>query len=693
MSNSEVRYAPRATGRFAFLVTAAADVRIAIFDGVGEPAGAGTPPLRLELPAGFYLVRSESAGQIDEVVVRHVAPGPTIVAAPLSPRFTPAPLVGAATSYEYYTRASVQWSQNDTCEMRVGAGHAGDSRIVIFLRAVRAGLETAEGLTDGLSLIDLSGKVLWDFRSRPGWARFDDEMGWVAFSAPAAPGVYLIRFEGALAREAPIHLYPDWETQVFLLHRGRPLFEAMKVFMTRIRAGFRPDDPATRWIDDAQRALHNQEGPPAGGNVDGLSPQKLDNPLLGLLHVHFLLREARPDAGRIRSSLERLDELLPDSPDVRALGILESRRLRRAIPGLTPFTWPPMLLAGLRAVVDASVNRPGLIASGSGFDRASSRLYADSPWASWKPLSQSWDATTVPEREEKWVLGAVDSLVGLLLAVDEIPPAPSDVAARLGILVQTAERVMAKFDRSAQSARAVVSASKPFQAFVLQHCRRAYRAVESLFDEFGWRLEPAVMGGLDMPTWPPTGIHATLLEPRGRVSWQLTRQVGSGKTLATRVVVPDAEPPEGMVLLSRGDRDRPTVAVNCEAFAGWSHPGGHVLAYVVEAGTDWRDDHGRELILLRTSLEPTAELWEGGPANLIREGFLAQGWQYAIDRGFTEEELLALQALIWPRMRMLLEEIEVQDSSDLENDLARLLSILDARQQGLRERVSQLLGP
>ena len=213
--------------------------------------------------------------------------------------------------------------------------------------------------------------------------RRNDDDGWVAFSADVACRTIFLKYTGNPARTVPIHFYPGWETQLFLLHHGRPRFETMKFFMVGKGAGFQANDEVARNVNLALTGLQNWTNLLPRPVMDDLLNGKFRNPIEGLIGAHFLLRELEPDAKRIDLVLRNLALLLPNSPDVRALEILRAQRLSRPIDP-EPLFEPPMLRAGLEAVIAASAEVRGLIPWGSDLDRISSRVFADTPWSSWK---------------------------------------------------------------------------------------------------------------------------------------------------------------------------------------------------------------------------------------------------------------------------------------------------------------------
>jgi hypothetical protein len=74
-----------------------------------------------------------------------------------------------------------------------------------------------------------------------------------------------------------------------------------------------------------------------------------------------------------------------------------------------------------------------------------------------------------------------------------------------------------------------------------------------------------------------------------------------------------------------------------------------------------------------------------GPIGLVERGFLADAWIRASQQGWDRTAMLGLLAVIWPKMRTLLEEIREAKPDPLRAAIRECLNELDARQVGVRE--------
>jgi kumamolisin len=361
---------------------AAEGVQVTLFDGKGEILYRGGPGT-LELAVGLYLVRAELADAFKDQVVILDAPKDIGDVTPL--RETAAPLRGAREIPPVsYSEISGRETKTNTAPGPIGIGPNPESRLVLFVRAIRPGLEPGRVLARGLQLLDTSAAIILDFNSAGKHIRSSDTEGWLTFSADAVPGLYILRCSGEQPRDLPIHLYPGWETQVFVVCQKRPLLEGAKIFMAPKGLGFQSDDEIATAVDLGTDCLQNGFAFPPKPIFASLLEGKFDNPMLGLIGAHALLRQDPPDRERIWKMLGDLRRLLPGSLDVRALEVRAAQRLDEPVDGDTVMQ-VPMIRAGLEYLIAAS-DVEGLIPGDSLVSRVAPRAYADSFWSSWQSM-------------------------------------------------------------------------------------------------------------------------------------------------------------------------------------------------------------------------------------------------------------------------------------------------------------------
>ncbi len=361
------------------------DSWITILDSVDERRGSGFGVVNVELPRGIYTVVVERAGARLERFVRH--DGPTVVEVDEPKRYSSVPTDDTVTSREYYERAAQQWSEAETYTPGTPTGGL-EGSLFIFVRAPSATAPMPDDASAlGLSVLGYEGDTA--ARLEAPTTRSDPGEGWIAFHARFAAGSYVLRNdpssdEGSQRREMAIEIFADWQTQVFLMYADGVSFGSASVLMSR--GGFAPDDRVSQAVDAALGGLQNGRDLLAGHERQMLLYAKFDNPMLGLVGAHTLVRARDVDIERVARILDNLGHLLGESADVRALRLIFARRF-----GLehdeAPFEQPPMLRAGLEGVIAAAGSElPGLVPRGGLLSRVAPRRLVDSPWSTWRPV-------------------------------------------------------------------------------------------------------------------------------------------------------------------------------------------------------------------------------------------------------------------------------------------------------------------
>ena len=368
MSNSERR-------SYTLTVNAPDEAVVQVLDGQDNVVGGRGST---SLPHGVYSVRAEIAGRIAEQMVRLTADR-TIGVEP--PRFSSAPIAAATNSHEYYSYPAQTLSTQNTAPPLGNGPYA--SSLFIFIRTPRRELYNGEKLAKGLTLFDAEGSPVSAFRPSE---TVVDSAGFVAFTAPATPGAYRLVSSGEGARELGLEIPAGWQLQVFLTYRERVLLESATLLMARPDVGFRRDDQVANDVDLALKALQNRAAPLPEAAKHRLLEGKFDNPMLGLLGAHLVLRLPKPETWYVDMVLGNLLGLIGPEPDVVALQLMAAERFGRPADSLR-ISRPPMLRAGLEGVTSVAAKTPDVIEEGSLFEEVSTHLYADSPWVTWEPLA------------------------------------------------------------------------------------------------------------------------------------------------------------------------------------------------------------------------------------------------------------------------------------------------------------------
>lgn len=373
------------------------DCLITVYDGWDELRYDGRGSASLSLPSGLYTVRWQYADLLQESVIRLPQQTDFVIT---FERETPAPVPGAAHTHEYYSWLNQAINPGDETGPPIfsGSGHL-DSWFYLLVRSRDREAYHGEDLATHLRLLDEHLQPLFELSER---ARQDTSLGYLLCSLHAEPGYYFLEYRGEHPRLFPVHLFPGWQTRLFAYHlRGRPLLESASMALLRVGSQNINDyqylsNNAT--ADAALNALQNHLDFIPAEIERSLLYGKFENPLLGLLGAHFLLRhphgsqDSPAQETNWRNMAEliffNLDDLIPGSPDVMALRFKAALRYPgdgRFPPPSSPVRQVPMLRAGLEALLEADSDVMVAIEGDSLLERLTSNLLLDSAWTNFRP--------------------------------------------------------------------------------------------------------------------------------------------------------------------------------------------------------------------------------------------------------------------------------------------------------------------
>lgn len=351
-------------------------------------------PINVSLPRGVYAIRAELNGQYVDTMVRHTEHQHINPESPK--RFTAAPLPDALTSHEYYTYEAWEKSYQASTDQIAWNGDPSSS-CLLFLRAPDRKKTTSINQAETLILRTLNGDVLTDFSD----ASIDRDYGYTAWSAKLSPGLLVLEDHGQQPRQLPVLLLKGFQTQIYVMYRGRPLFDDLRVFTTPYDdIGSRNNrDPYDRndefiresaYVDAGLAALANDVGNIGGKLVRKFLNSKFHNPMLGVIGAYLMLLRRRSGISRSHNPdlpgivIGNLERLMPGSADIEALKILAEPWIGHT--ELQPVHGVPLLRIGAETLIQRAADNPALIPEGSILDTVSDRLLGDTVWTSWKPI-------------------------------------------------------------------------------------------------------------------------------------------------------------------------------------------------------------------------------------------------------------------------------------------------------------------
>jgi hypothetical protein len=379
-------------------------VRIEILDAEYQVQAKGYGRIEEDLPTGYYTIQYRAA---DAMAERDIALRPdqpvTISDPPYLPFSSAAPLAYTSTSHEYHQYSAQHLSRS--APLGLGDG----SQVFVFVRDVNNGGSTHPA--KGLSLHDMDGRLVVPFDEIIESSRGASEARWGGRNIAVDPGFYRLRL--ALRKDRSIEMIvpacPNWQSQVFLLRQGgQTEFAGRTVLdlpnaahlMARPHEGFDPFEDVSvrrtiqpdmagedlRLIELARQSLALGYRGIRATDLQAMLWGKWEDPLLGILGLHLLLRQPEPDLNFASNIHERLRGILMAGfrhPDIDALALEITRRLGITID-MPPFTAPPMLRQSWSYLVEATARLPELIPPGSFLFQIAGRLWGASAWLIWE---------------------------------------------------------------------------------------------------------------------------------------------------------------------------------------------------------------------------------------------------------------------------------------------------------------------
>jgi GMC oxidoreductase/NAD(P)-binding Rossmann-like domain len=284
----------------------------------------------------------------------------------------PAPVGGTTTTKP----------EHEACAEEASAALGNASGLVVLVRKVRDGARVTPEEIGRIELLDGAQRVV----GTPGW-RSGAGGSCLWWSTELPPDGYILRAPHPIARELvteqPLRISEGWQTLVFArVSRGRAVVTNASIHMAPAGDGWSAEDPDRIRYEAALSELRG------GGVLDdetaldiARSAALRRNPMLAIALAHGL---GAPPVPEVASFLGDLQELLPLHPDVRIVPWVLAELAGTAEPVDTRlFDWPPMFVAGFRALQRLDALGAGAIRAGTVAEAAASLLVRDGLWTAW----------------------------------------------------------------------------------------------------------------------------------------------------------------------------------------------------------------------------------------------------------------------------------------------------------------------
>ena len=352
---------------------------ISVIDGNLNRIARSVGHFEQNLSPGIYKVQVQVGPSIDEQLVSLDQSRDLQFKAPEIP--SPVPLESSSRSHEYHREYAISAAANPIDHF--GSG----SSIFVFAREwTKSSTGTDDNPAQDLSLLQEDGTPLVKIADRAEvHLQGDPSAGW---RADLSPGAYRLRLElrDGTAYERSLYATPGFQTQIFLLHREYLLNDRTICHRADLDTGavamsanftFDPFAPRARMTELAIYALTQTRRILSDALLHGLLDEKFDDPMLGILGAHLVLRDHPEDSRTfqiVTNNLRRVVGLA--HPDVQALWL--ARKDRDDVTTLQLRT-PPMLRLSWDIATEQSVADPDVISPQLDLEAT-----ASAPWLIWR---------------------------------------------------------------------------------------------------------------------------------------------------------------------------------------------------------------------------------------------------------------------------------------------------------------------
>lgn len=274
-------------------------------------------------------------------------------------------------------------------------GMRGGSRLMLYLRRQHNGGKPEQNI----SLLDVQGVPIYELTNVTAFSEHA-----TGVNLDLDPGAYVIK--ARIARQnvqQMVYTFESWQTQVFLSQQqdgedSLDQVDEVSIIMRRTEKGFDPADKVTELAARAIETLASEGGSLSESSISDLDPELLatirkESPLLRLYASLLHLRKAKIDGALMLKTFNSLNELLPQHPDVLAIGWAtaqslqdtpEGERMLKKLKGMEPIKYPPMLRESWQHLLRATLDHPGLITDESPALWISDRVIERGAWLRWE---------------------------------------------------------------------------------------------------------------------------------------------------------------------------------------------------------------------------------------------------------------------------------------------------------------------
>jgi hypothetical protein len=379
-------------------VEASAPAEISVLDGSANTVARAVGHLSCSLPSEIYKVRVRVGPTLEEKIVALDRDQDLKIDAP-GDLYSPIPLANTSRSHGNHQATTRRVSEHLSQTLGVGAS------ILVVARAwSRDGNSAPINPAEGLVFSSESSSMQLDLGKLAELDTDGDPIA--AWSAAVAPGSYRLQLAGGVSRT--IFVTSNLQTQTFLLQRttstyGRSEGATLDIENAAIsispQQSFDPSSEQTWLAEVARYALTQKRKILSEDVLDQILRAKFDDPMLGLLGAHLLLRDEPDNVADFETVTGNLLNIFgSEHPDVRALCLARKTPLPQVPRHITS---PPMLRASWDLAVAHSLVEADVFPEGSEANRISTLVMSGSPWLIWRTSSNRDGLVAADERLEE----------------------------------------------------------------------------------------------------------------------------------------------------------------------------------------------------------------------------------------------------------------------------------------------------
>lgn len=328
---------------------------------------------------------------------------------------------------------------------------------------------------EGVTISDTDGKLLCDLAED---GTHDCSSGVGTVHAALAPGTYVLRVDTSVAgvQKMAVTVCPGWQTQILMAasryrrsSKGR-IRAALRanladaaVFMVKIGADRDPEEfmaKHLRLTDLARQGMAQGRNPMRPDELHDMLWAKYENPMLGIIGAHLMLRASEPDLDMLHDVVGNLERLVPGHPDALALRLAVNARRNVEMAEAPVCAAPPMLSASWQIIVEQSIKWPNIAPPGSLAARIGFGNLLGSIWFIWgrerspvKNNESNGKARRIPAPMRLKIANSAsqrsrgDDVMRFITTMDALSPLPGQIreVPRQETLAQLLSRVRERF--------------------------------------------------------------------------------------------------------------------------------------------------------------------------------------------------------------------------------------------------------